>query len=252
MKMRAPAGRRAMLGEGQDHWSAQTPPPMKTPFIIVKRPETAIVLLAAGFLGTSITPCHAQTVQRIKEDQTVTRETKVDGRLHLTGPESIAIQTGTANPTTYRYGNTVQFVDDAGVVVARDQIVPGTPVTVYTVPQSAGGLITNRIVVHKSTVTTPTPGGGQTVTTAVTETTQERTNVKGVLLEKEPDRVLVKTEQEGNVTFRYSQVTDFIDAEGKHVDLINIVPGLPVQIDFRQVGDRLEASRVIVRGRVRD
>ncbi len=226
---------------------------MKTTFVYFNNSARSLVMLLAGLLGTASVICPAQTVQRVvKEGETVVRETRVDGRLHLTGPESVAIQVGTANPTTYRYGNAVQFVDDAGVVVARDQIVPGTPVTVYTVTQPSGGIVTNRVVVHKSKVATPVPGGGKVVTTTVTETTQPRTNVKGVLLEREPDRVLVKTEQEGNVTFRYSQVTDFIDAEGKRVDLVKIVPGLPVQVDFKQVGDLLEASRVIVRGRVRD
>jgi hypothetical protein len=232
---------------------------MKTFSIFQMSRTSTVVIATASLVASSSVWCDAQSVQiqkvqtvpQVRTEDTVTRETRVDGRLHLTGPESVSIQVGTASPTTYRYGTAVQFVDDAGNVVVRDRIAPGTPVTVYTLPQPAGGIVTNRVVVHTSTVATPVPGG-QAVTTKVTETTQERTNVKGVVLEKEPDRVLVRTEQEGDVTFRYSRVTDFIDSEGAHVDLIKIVPGLPVQVDFKQVGDRLEASRIIVRGRIKN
>ena len=146
----------------------------------------------------------------------------------------------------------MQFVDEAGNVVTREQIVPGTPVSVLTIAQPSGGIVTNRVIVHKSTVTTAAPGAVPVTTTTVTETTEKRTKVIGVLLEKESDRVLVRTEKDGNVTFLYSQDTNFTDSEGKHVDLVKMVPGLPVQVDFKQVGDRLEASRVILQGRVKD
>lgn len=218
----------------------------------------ALFLTGAVLVALWNVPGRAQTVTKVKEEATVTQERKVDGLLHLTGPESVTIKIGTTDPETYRYGKSIQFVDEAGNVVAREQVAPGTRVTVHTVVQPAGGIVTNRVVVHKGTTTVVAPGVEAPApvvappTAVVTETTEKRTKVNGVLLEREPDRVLVKTEKEGNITFLYSRVTEFIDSDGKHVDLIRIVPGLPVQVDFKQVGDRLEAKRVTVRGRVKD
>lgn len=213
----------------------------------------ALTLSAAGLAVLTGPLCHAQSVTQVTENVTTARETKIDGLLHLTGPESMTIKIGgVADPATYQFGKTIQFVDEAGNVVAREHIAPGTPVTVHTISQPTGGIVTNRVVVHTSTATTTAPGAAAVAKTTVTETTEKRTKANGVLLEKEPDRVLVQTEKEGNLTFLYSGKTEFIDADGKHVDLIRMVPGLPVQVDFRQVGDRLEASRVTVRGRVKD
>jgi hypothetical protein len=224
-------------------------------------------MAVTGVVGMSGTLSPAQTVVRekektvvrepavtqVREGPTTVRETRIDGRLHLTGPDSVTITTANSDPATYRYGDAIQYVDDAGVVLSREQIVPGTPVSVVTVPQSSGGVVTNRVVVHRATATTVAPVTGAAVTTTtVTETTVKPTKATGVLLEKEADRVLVRTPKDGDLTFTYSRVTDFADSEGRHVDLVRFVPGLPVQVEFRQVGDRLEASRVLLQGRLKD
>jgi hypothetical protein len=226
---------------------------MKTVFARLTNPCLAPLMAVAGLVGMSGSFCQAQVVKQVTEGPTTVRETRVDGRLHLTGPDSVTITTANSDPTTYRYGNAIQYVDDAGLVLSREQIVPGTPVSVVTVAQPSGGVVTNRVIVHKATATTVAPATGAAVTTTtVTETTVKPTKAVGVLLEKEPDRVLVRTPKDGDLTFTYSRVTDFADSEGRHVDLIRFVPGLPVQVEFRQVGDRLEASRVLLQGRVKD
>jgi hypothetical protein len=216
-------------------------------------PIQALLIAAAGLIGFPLNPCQAQTTTKVKDEVTTAHETRVDGLLHLTGPESVTVKVRNSDPATYRYGRTIQFVDEAGNVVAREQIPPGTPVTVYAITEPTGGIVTNRVVVHKRTATTTAPGVASTkITTTVTETEPQPTKIDGVLMEKEPDRVLVTTEKNGNLTFKYTRDTEFIDSDGKHVDLINMVPGMPVQVDFLQVGDRLEAHRVIVRGRVKE
>jgi hypothetical protein len=212
-----------------------------------------MLMIAAGVAAISATPCLGQAAKQVTKESTTVRETRVDGRLHLTGPDSVAIVTGASDPVTYPYGDAIQYVDETGRVLSREELVPGTPVSVITFTRPSGGIVTNRVIVHKSTTTTVPPEGGKAVTTTtVTETVMKPTKANGVLLEREPDRILVKTAEGGNVTFIYSRVTDFTDSEGRHVDLIKFVPGMPVHIDFKQVGDRLEASRVMLQGRLKD
>lgn len=228
-------------------------PTMKTTLARATTLSTALLMTVAGLAAISGTPCNGQGAKQVTKESTTMREIRVDGRLHVTGPESVAIISGTADPVTYRYGDSFQFVDEEGRLVAREAIAPGTPVTVVTVPEARGGIVTSRVIVHKSTTTTVPPEGGKAVaTTTVTETVVKPTKANGVLLERESDRILVKTPEGGNVTFTYSQVTDFTDSEGRHVDLIKFIPGMPVHIDFKQVGDRLEASRVMLQGRLKD
>jgi hypothetical protein len=226
---------------------------MKTPLSRLAESCSVLLLTVLGLVGTSGVPCHAQAVKQVTEKETTVRETRVDGLLHLSGPDSVTIRTGKSDPATYRFGDSIEFVDESGKIVAREKIAVGTPVSVVTTSNPAGGIVASRVIVRQSTAVTTTPGTGTAVTTTtVTETAEKPTKVSGVVVEREADRVLVKTEEDGNVTFLYSQDTGFIDSEGKHVDLVRIVPGLPVQVDFKQVGDRLEASRVMIQGRLKD
>src|SRR5436190_8780694 len=111
---------------------------MKTLFARLTNPCSALLMAVAGVFGISGTPSTAQTVVReqpVVREQTVVREpavtqvregstvreTRVDGRLHLTGPDSVTITTANSDPTTYRYAEGVQYVDDAGVVLSREQ-----------------------------------------------------------------------------------------------------------------------------------
>ena len=97
------------------------------------------------------TPVLAQSA--VKETTTTTTA----GTVSQFGPDSIVVKTTTASdPTTYSYTKTTTYVDEGGKPVSIETVKSGVPVTIYY-DKSGDKMTATKVVVRKTTVTTPAP-----------------------------------------------------------------------------------------------
>jgi len=92
----------------------------------------------------------------------------------------------------------------------------------------------------------------QTVTTTETTnsegTNSENTNSEGTISEFEPDSIVIRTERSTEpLRYSYTKSTTFVDQNGVPVSMSVVKSGLPVTVYYAREGDRLVASKVIVR-----
>ncbi|MGI8601612.1 MAG: hypothetical protein ACR2OZ_01300 [Verrucomicrobiales bacterium] len=184
-------------------------------------------------LMLAVTP-YAQVV----ESSTSTTTTSV-GTLSEFGPDAIVVRTEAApEPLRYRYSKTTTYVDETGAPVERTYLKAGLPVTVHYT-KSADGLVASKVVVKKSSIT---PGG----TLAKETTTTTRT--MGTLSEFGPETIVVRTESSPEpLRYSYSKTTTYVDETGAPVSRELLKSGLPVTVHYTRTGDRMIASKVIVR-----
>jgi hypothetical protein len=82
--------------------------------------------------------------------------------------------------------------------------------------------------------------------TSVTETTT--TNTAGTISEFSPDTIIVRTESAPEpVRYSYTKTTTYVDESGAPVSVETVKSGLPVTVYYTKVGDRMVASKVVVR-----
>ena len=85
-----------------------------------------------------------------------------------------------------------------------------------------------------------------TAQTATTETTT--TTTAGTISEFSPDTIVVRSETSpAPLRYSYSKTTTYVDEAGAPVSMELVKSGLPVTVYYTKDGDRLVASRVIVR-----
>ncbi|HEX8296967.1 MAG TPA: hypothetical protein VF593_11735 [Chthoniobacteraceae bacterium] len=90
-----------------------------------------------------------------------------------------------------------------------------------------------------------TPASAQT---AVTETSSSSTTSLGTISEFSPDTIAIRTESSSApVRYSYSKTTTYVDEAGAPVSMDLVKSGLPVTVHYVKEGDRMVASRVIVR-----
>lgn len=82
----------------------------------------------------------------------------------------------------------------------------------------------------------------------VASTTTTTTTSAGTISELGPQAVIIKTET-GTEPVRYvsSETTTYVDENGRPVSIETVKSGLPVTVYYTRVGDRLIASKVMVR-----
>jgi len=95
-------------------------------------------------------------------------------------------------------------------------------------------------------------GGPNNLLLAQTEeesvTTTETTTSAGTISEFEPDSIVIRTERSTEpLRYSYTKSTTFVDQNGAPVSMAVVKSGLPVTVYYAREGDRLVASRVIVR-----
>jgi len=82
---------------------------------------------------------------------TTTTTTTSDGTVSSLTPEQFVIKSTTnAQPVTYRYSTTTQYVDDGGAPVSLEVVKSGVPVTVSYI-REGDGYIAQRVIVHTRT-----------------------------------------------------------------------------------------------------
>ncbi|MCE9608868.1 MAG: hypothetical protein K8R23_01440 [Chthoniobacter sp.] len=83
--------------------------------------------------------------------------------------------------------------------------------------------------------------------TAVKETTTTTTTA-GTISEFGPETIIVRTETAPEpVRYTYSKTTTYVDETGAPVSIETVKSGLPVTVYYSKVGDRMVATKVIVR-----
>ena len=83
---------------------------------------------------------------------------------------------------------------------------------------------------------------------AETVTTTETTTSAGTISEFAPEAIVIRRENSSEpLRYSYTKSTTFVDENGAPVSMALVKSGLPVTIYYTRDGDRLVASRVIVR-----
>ena len=103
-------------------------------------------------------------------------------------------------------------------------------------------LFTANIAMAQSAApTTPPPAPSTTSTTTTTSSA-------GTVSQFNPDTIVVKTTTSADpVSYSYSKTTTYVDENGNTVSSETVKSGAPVTIYYTQDGDKMVATKVIVR-----
>lgn len=83
---------------------------------------------------------------------------------------------------------------------------------------------------------------------ATVETTTTTTNAAGTISEFGPEALVIRTETAPEpIRYTYTTKTVYVDEAGAPVTLTTVKSGLPVTVYYTKVGDKMVASKVIVR-----
>jgi hypothetical protein len=84
-------------------------------------------------------------------------------------------------------------------------------------------------------------------------TTTTSTTTAGTISEFSPDTIIVKSETAPEpIRYTYTKSTTYVDEAGAPVSMETVKSGLPVTVYYTREGDRMIASKVIVRRIVRE
>lgn len=88
-------------------------------------------------------------------------------------------------------------------------------------------------------------------TTALAQTVVKEvttTNSAGTISEFSPETIVIRSETSPEpLRYSYTKTTTYVDEAGAPVTMETVKSGLPVTVYYTKVGDRLVASRVVVR-----
>jgi len=84
--------------------------------------------------------------------------------------------------------------------------------------------------------------------TTTEETTISTTNSSGTVSSFSPDMIVIRTTTSSMpITYQSNQSTTFVDESGKPVDVAVIQSGMPVTVFYSKSGDKLVATKVVVK-----
>lgn len=199
--------------------------------------QNILTLAGAALIGFAFTSTSnvgfAQTV--VKETTTTTTA----GTISEFGPDTIIVRSATS-PTPIRYGytKTTTYVDEAGKTVSIETVKSGLPVTVYYT-KDGDSMVATKVVV-RTALAEP-----EVVKKKVTTTT---TTTAGTISEFGADTIIVRSEASASpVRYIYSKKTTYVNEAGEPVSIETVKSGLPVTIHYTKDGDKMVATKVIVR-----
>lgn len=86
------------------------------------------------------------------------------------------------------------------------------------------------------------------VAQVVVKETNTTTTSAGTISEFGPETIMIRSETSPEpVRYSYSKTTTYVDESGAPVSIETVKSGLPVTVHYVKVGDRMVASKVIVR-----
>ena len=198
---------------------------------------TKCLLATAAFLGLSFIA--AQAAPPDLPVQKVTQTTTTTGTISEFGRGRIVIRSETEkSPLGYTFTKTTTYVDENGAPVSVETVKSGLPVTVYYT-RDGDQMIASKVVVRRMAP----PEGGPTVEEKTTTTT-----TLGTISEFGRDAFEIKSETSPEpIRYLYSTKTTYVDENGAPVSVETVKSGLPVTVYYTREGDRMNATKVIVR-----
>jgi len=172
---------------------------------------------------------------------TTTTTTSSAGTVSTFSPDAIAVTTDSSpTPVQYSFSKTTTYVDEDGNPVSVETVKSGLPVTVY---YSNDG---DRRVATKVVVKRHVSSDGTTI--QKTTTTSTTTSTQGLVSSFTPDSMIVNTGSSPTpVSYEFSKTTTYVDENGNPVSVETVKSGVPVTVYYDRDGDRMLATRVVVR-----
>ena len=168
---------------------------------------------------------------------TETRETTTTttGTISDFGTGRIVVRTESASePLSYTYSKTTTYVDEAGNPVSIETVKSGLPVTIHY-SKVGDSLVASKVIVRKKTG----PIGRSEI---------QGTTVMGTVTELAPEALVIRTSSSTSpVRYKYTKTTTYVDEAGKPVSIKTVTSGVPVTVEYDEVGGAFVAKRVIVR-----
>ena len=200
---------------------------------------TKCLFATAAFLGLSFVTAPAAPpdlpVQKVTETTTTTT-----GTISEFAPGRIVIRSESEKlPLGYTFTKTTTYVDETGAPVSVETVKSGLPVTVYYT-RDGDRMIASKVVVRRM----PDRDRGA----VVEERTTTTTNTLGTISEFGRDAFEIRSENSPEpIRYLYSTKTTYVDENGAPVSVETVKSGLPVTVYFTREGDRMNATKVIVR-----
>ena len=181
------------------------------------------------------------TFAQMSADSTTTTSTSTTtsaGTVSQFSPDTIMVKTTTSSdPVSYSYTKTTTYVDENGNPVSIETVKSGLPVTVYYDSEN-GKMVATKVVVRKTIVADPAAPMTQTTTTTS----------DGTVSQFSPNAIIVKsTTSTDPVSYSYSKTTTYVDENGNPVSSETVKSGAPVTVYYTQDGDKMVATKVIVK-----
>ena len=200
-----------------------------------------ITLATAAILGLAFT-----TTNNVALAETVVKETTTTntaGTISEFGTDTIIVRSATSpTPIRYSYSKTTTYVDESGKAVSIETVKSGLPVTVYYTKDG------DRMIATKVIVRNAAPANVPEVETKKTTTTTTTTNTAGTISEFGADTIVVRSETAtAPLRYSYSKRTTYVNEAGEPVSIETVKSGLPVTVYYTKDGDKMIATKVIVR-----
>jgi len=104
------------------------------------------------------------------------------------------------------------------------------------------------LVFALTVLTVPCGVFAQQKVTVNTETTTESAGTVGTVSEMTPDDLVIRSETNASPThYTYTKNTTYVDDAGVPISLETVKSGIPVTVHYTKVGDRMTATKVVVR-----
>lgn len=170
--------------------------------------------------------------------QTATTTTMTTGTVGAYTPNAITVTTDpSAPPVRYTFSKTTTYVDENGNPVSVETVRSGLPVTVYY-NNEGDKLVATKVVVRNNV----NPDG------SVTRETTTTTSSEGTVTSFNPDAIAIKSESSPTpLSYSFTKTTTYVDENGNPVSIETVRSGMPVTVYYDREGDRMVATRVVVR-----
>ena len=194
----------------------------------------------AAFMGLALTTASISFAQTVVKETTTTTTA---GTISEFGADTIIVRSETSpTPIRYSYSKTTTYVDETGKAVSMETVKSGLPVTVYYTKDG------DRMVATKVIVRNAAPPTVPEVETKKTTTTTTTTNNAGTITEFGGDTIIIRSEKSTAPTrYSYSKNTTYVNEAGEPVSVETVKSGLPVTVYYTKDGDKMIATKVIVR-----
>ena len=178
-------------------------------------------------------------VQKVTETTTTT--TTTTGTISEFGPDRIVVRSKTSRkPLGYTYSKTTTYVDETGAPVSIETVKSGLPVTIYYT-KNGDRMVADKVVVRKMHATDDR--GPVKIQTTITDT-----GTLGTVSQFGADDFFIKSDTSPDpIRYLYSTKTIYVDEHGAPVSVETVKSGLPVTVYYTREGDRMNATKVIVR-----